>query len=308
MVIKGCSFMNRELNWENLKFFIALAQEKRLQKAAKILNSNHTTVYRRIKNFEKEINTRLFESTPSGYFLTTEGDKLYKSTLGLEEKIDEISRAIQGTSNALEGEVCITTTISMANTILPKILLGLKKKYPGIRVDLRVGNELYNLSKREADIAIRPSSDVPDHLIGRKLGVLDFNVYSTPSYLKDRPKKFFMKNINEYDFIIPNESLAHLLSRKWILKYLKNNHKINQCDNLTIVAEMCNSGLGVAVLPEYFEKKFKNLEVLYRPKLKIGSDLWLLTHKDLSQIPYIKVTMKYLAQELNKSLSPYLTN
>lgn len=161
--------MNIEENWEDIKFFLALAKTMKLQKAASLIKSNHTTVYRRIKNFENKHNVKLFESTPDGYFMTSAGEDLYQKVEGIEDQMNDIFGSIKGLENTLKGRVTITTTHSIAATFLPEILLKLKSKWPFLQIDLKVSNQFYNLSKREADIAIRPSNDVPLYLIGRKI-------------------------------------------------------------------------------------------------------------------------------------------
>ncbi len=298
--------MNSSMNWENLKYFMALAKAGRLKKAADLLGSNHSTVYRRIKSFEEEIDTKLFESTPTGYHLSAAGEKLYKSTEDLENKMDEITRTIKGIDNTLKGNICITTTASIANTVLPKVLLGFKKKWPHIFIDLRVSNQHLNLSKREADIAIRPSSDVPPHLIGRKLGYIKFSVMGSKGYLKNRPLKMFLDNLSQHDLLGLDDTLGHLRSKQWLDKLDTDQSKIYRFDNLTTMAYQCNAGLGVGLLPEYFQITQRNLNIIFSPKEDVGSDLWILTHRDMIRNPKIKVAMEFMATEIKKELSLYL--
>lgn len=298
--------MNTGLDWENIKYFIYLAKEGRLQRAAKLLNSNHSTVYRRVKGFEESIQMQLFESTPSGYILTAAGEKLYHSVKDLEERMDEVDRKIHGLDNTLKGVVRITTTDSLATTILPRLLKKFKKTWPGICIELKVGNQHFNLSKREADIAIRPSSEAPPHLIGRNIGYLNFGVFASKDYLKNKPKENFLQNLGSYRFIGLDDSLSHLLSKKWLDSLGVDELQIDRSDNFTTVASLCSVGLGVAVLPLYMQGIYKNLEMIHRPKEKIGSDLWVLSHKDLSRNQKVRVTKNFFVEEIKKDLAPYL--
>jgi DNA-binding transcriptional LysR family regulator len=295
--------MNTDENWDDIKFFIALAKEKRLQKAAKLLNSNHTTVYRRISQFEDRFDVKLFESTPSGYFLTQEGEELLNKVEGLEERMDEVFNSIQGLESNLKGRILLTTTNSIASTFLPKILKKFQKQWPELLIDLKVSNQFYNLSKREADIAIRPASDVPLHLIGRKLGSLNFGVYGTKNYVKKvKAKGRFLHHINDYKFITLDDSLEHLKSKQWLDSKLKNDSNIYRVDNLTVLAKMCEDGLGLALLPHYFVDNYKNLELVHQPKEFVGNDLWVLTQKNMSRVPKIKTCTDFLCEEISKSV------
>jgi DNA-binding transcriptional LysR family regulator len=286
---------------------MALAKTKRLQKAAKLIKSNHTTVYRRVINFEKKFDIKLFESTPSGYYLTPAGEELYHNLEGLEQKMDNIFNSIQGLETKLKGRILITTTPSIATTFLPKIIKKFQVKWPELYVDLKASNQFYNLSKREADIAIRPAVNVPLHLIGRNLGKLNFSIYGAKNYSKEKLKKNnFLKNIDKYNFIVLDESLEHLKSKKWLDSKLTDESKIYKVDDLSVMAKMCNDGVGLALLPEYFTKDFKNLELLYEPKEFVGSDLWILTHKNMSKVPKVKTCTDFLFEEIKQAI--FLSN
>lgn len=292
--------MNTLEDWEDIKFFIALAKEKRLQRAAKLIQSNHTTVYRRILNFEEKFGVKLFESTPYGYNLTPAGEELYEKIDNLEDRMDEIFNSLQGLETKLKGNIQITTTSSVATTFLPFILKKLQKSWPDLFIDLKVSNNFYNLSKREADIAIRPSSDVPEHLIGRNLGKINFSVFASMSYLKENEKlgKLNLQNLKNHTHIILDESLEHLKSKKWIDSRISEETRVYRVNGLSVMAQMCSNGIGLALLPDYYGKVYKNLVVAYRPKDFIGSDFWILSHKNMSKIPRVKTCTDFLYKEI----------
>lgn len=295
--------MNTMENWEDLKYFVALAKEQKLLRAAKILKSNHTTVYRRIVQFEEKFNVKLFERTPSGYFLTPTGEELYAKLNGLEDQMDEIFNSIQGLKNEIKGNILITTTPTIATTFLPKILRSLKKKWPELTISLKTSNQFYNLSKREADIAIRPANEVPLHLIGRKLGRINFGLYGSKQYAKKYLKK--KNNFEDFldcSFIALDDSLQHLKSKKWLDKKLKDHRSVYRVDDLTTMTKLCDAGLGLALIPHYIAQECKNLELIYSPDEFVGSDLWVLTQKDIGKVPKIKKCTDYLCEEIVKAI------
>lgn len=295
--------MNTSENWEDLKYFVALAKEKKLLRAAKLLNSNHTTVYRRIVQFEEKFDIRLFERTPSGYYLTPAGEALYEKVGGLEEQMDDIYSSIQGLDNQVKGNILLTTTPTVAATFLPGILSKLKTKWPELTIHLKVSNQFYNLSKREADIAIRPANDVPLHLIGRNLGKLNFGLYGAKSFIKKHIKnaKTF-EDFHDSSFIALDETLEHLKSKKWLDKKLKEHEQVYRVDDLVVMTKMCASGLGLALIPHYMAKEYKNIELVFTPNVFVGSDLWVLTQKNLSKVPKIKACTDYLCEEIAKAI------
>jgi DNA-binding transcriptional LysR family regulator len=298
--------MNNGLNWENLKYFLALANTSRLQKAAKELGSNHSTVYRRIKSFEEEIGLKLFESSPGGYQLTPAGEKLLAVSSELAEKMNDVDLAIRGIDQEPHGNIRLTTTASIAATILAPIINKFRKKWPGITIELIVGNQHLNLSKREADIAIRPSSKVPEHLVGMKLGYLNFSVFGTSKYAKKINSRNFNKLASETDFLGLEDSLSHLKSKQWQDQLPIDQNKVYRTNNLALMGQLCSAGVGLAVIPDYFEIVHKNLKCIYRPKQDIGNDIWILSHKDLLKNSKVKLALNFFHDEIKESLRDYL--
>lgn len=299
--------MNTRDNWENIKYFIALAKEKQLKRAAIALNSNHTTVYRRICQFEESYNLRLFERTPSGYFLTAQGEALYNSVSGLEGQMDSVFSSLQGLENTLKGDICITTTPSFAMVFMAEIIQKFQQKWPELVIDLRVSHQIYNLSKREADIAIRPATDVPQHLMGRRVGAVNFGVFRSTRYKPEISKSAFLNEIDRHKFIVLSEELGHLSSKRWLDKLISEQNIICRVDRLTSSSELCIQGLGLAVLPLYYSDMHRGLELVYQPDEFIGNDIWVLTHKNLSRTPKIKVCTEFFYHELKKKLTSYLS-
>lgn len=294
------------MDWNHLKYFIILAREKTLQKAASAVESNPSTVFRRIKAFEEEIGTKLFERTSEGYSLSSAGEALYLEALEIEEKIEIISRKIHGLDNQLRGEVILTTTDTLALTVLPQIIKDFSQLHPNLKLDIRISSQFFNLSKREADIALRPSSTPPDHLLGRKLGKFSFAVYASTDYLSQHPVEDFLKELGQHSLIGANQFLSHLESKKWLDKMAQWEAHAVSADNLMAIGNLCTIGMGIAILPTYFEKYFPALRKIHVPHDFKGTDLWLLTHKDFKNLSRIKVTLDFFQEKTVGTLGRYL--
>lgn len=268
------------------------------------MGSNPSTVFRRVKAFEDDIGTKLFERTSEGYFLNTHGEQLFAEMLEIEERIEAVSRKIYGLDEQLRGEVILTTTDTFALTLLPSVIKAFFQAYPNLRLDIRVSSQFFNLSKREADIALRPSSTPPEHLIGRKLGKVHFAVYASVEYLQNHPNTGFPSE--KQALIGADQSLSHLKSKKWFDRFVTDATYQATADNLMTIAHLCHSGMGFAALPTYFENYFPNLRKVHTSPEFIGSDLWLLTHKDFKNLSRIKVTMDFLYEQVQERIGPYL--
>lgn len=159
-------------NWDDLRVFLAVARAGSLSGAARALSVNHSTVFRRIGAFEAALGVRLFERQSDGYLLTPAGEELRDGALRIEEEIASLSRKVAGQDLRLSGAVRVTTIDMLAFGLLPRHLARFRDAYPGIEIELVVGNTMLNLSRREADVALRVGNTPPETLVGRRVGRL----------------------------------------------------------------------------------------------------------------------------------------
>ena len=298
--------MESNWNWQNLKFFLALARGTTLGKAAETIGSNPTTVFRRVRAFEEEITARLFVSTPQGYRLTPAGEALFQEAAAVEEKMDALGQKIGGLDNQIRGEVRLTTTDSLALTVLPPILRAFKSRYPAVNLSLNISARFFNLTKREAEIALRPGSNAPPNLFGQKLGLIHFAVYAARIYLEEKPVTHLPDELGDHSFIGLDDSLGHLPSKQWLDRWAGDETRFIRTDNMMTSGMLCNEGLGIAILPTYFERYCPNLVRVYEPPVFLGSDFWLLTHKDMKDVARVKAVRQYLAQEIIRTMSDFI--
>src|SRR5690554_1981895 len=173
-------------NWDDLRVFLAVARAGSLSGAARALGVNHSTVFRRIGAFEQMLGVRLFERLPNGYLLTPAGEAMREGALRVEEEIAGLSRKVTRQDLRLSGTVRVTTIDMLAFGLLPRHIAGFRKDYPGIEIELVVGNATLNLGRREADIALRVGSEPPESLVGRRVGRLVFAVYGSADYCAEK--------------------------------------------------------------------------------------------------------------------------
>ena len=176
--------MNGEhLDWDNLRYFLAVARAGKLTAAARRLGQYHTTVGRRIANLESAFHSKLFERRPDGYRLTEAGQRLYKNVDALESSIWEIQRNIAGRTQHIEGLVRIGAPDDFGNLFLAKHLGELQSLHPGLKIELITLPYTLSVSKREADIAISIERPVEGRLFVRKLTDFEMRLYATRDYI-----------------------------------------------------------------------------------------------------------------------------
>jgi DNA-binding transcriptional LysR family regulator len=146
-----------QLEWDDLRYVLAVATSGSLAGAARNLGVNHTTVLRRIGAFEQRLGLRLFERLPTGYVLTAGGEELITAARHIDDTVTALERKLAGQDLRLSGVLRITTTDTLMGSILPEILAEFRDSHPGIAIEVAISNLMFNLTRRDADVAIRPA-------------------------------------------------------------------------------------------------------------------------------------------------------
>ena len=192
----------------------------------------------------------------------------------------------------------ITTTDSLGYRVLPKVIQRLKSTYPALKVDLRVGNDLVNITKGEADIAVRTSKNPPPHLVGRKVGKVQFVPCAGHAYLQHHPTESFPKDTSKHRFIRLDHSFSNIPAQQWFLNQLSPDDDVTIVNGMMCALELCRAGLAIAVLPSYLVAGDQELTVLPTQSTIPGNDLWILMHKDLRDAARVRATKHFLSEAL----------
>lgn len=285
------------MDWNSMKTFLAIAESGNLLSASKILCLSHSTVFRRLNDFEEKIGGRLFERIEGKYELTELGDDLLKLAKPVAISFDDIERYIIGKDMMPNGTVKITTPTSFAYNFLPKYINDFHQLYPHISIELLVSDQEINMTNRQADIAIRVSSSPPEHLVGRKVKEIKWSVYASKKYLRKNGRPKELKDLSNHHFIGASNNLKNLPSFSWLDKKHINNIKLRS-DNLVTMSHLAGEGLGIAILPD--DLKHSKIERLFDFKHSQINKLWILTHPDLRKVERIKIVMNYFAEALSR--------
>lgn len=159
----------KTMNWDDLKFFLAVYRHGSIRSAAQYLDVNHATVSRRINSFEEALSQRLFERTPQGYVPTKIAEDIFGEASHLEESLSSVERKVVGKDKQLYGEIRVTLADVMVQNLFMEDFAAFAHQYPDIDLTIMDSARSFNLASREADVALRVSNHPPDHLIGRKL-------------------------------------------------------------------------------------------------------------------------------------------
>jgi DNA-binding transcriptional LysR family regulator len=284
------------MDWDDYQYFLAVAGSGSVSAAARRLGQSHSTVLRRLDKLETALDVRLFERFQTGYVLTASGEELQALLVPIGEGMQDIERKLGGQDAALQGTIRVTTTDTLMALLLPA-LSEFRQTYPGIQLQVTVNNSFLNLSRRDADVAIRPSNTPPDNLVGRKTGILRTAPYASTAYLAQRPR-------GDHEWIAPDDSLAHLRQARWLREHVPADKIAASVDSLLGMAAAVEAGLGAGMLLCLLADARPGLVRLADPDPALDTDVWILTHPDLRRVQRIRVFTAFVFDGLAAALGP----
>jgi DNA-binding transcriptional LysR family regulator len=283
----------------DLRLVAAILETGSLSGAARRLDINHATAFRRLQKIESQLGVRLFDRLDGHYTATEAGRELANAGAVIETMAGESLRKVAGRDLQPGGVVRITTTETLTGRFVGPIALACREKYPDIRLQLSVANMVYNLSRRDADIALRPASRPPEELIGKRIGRIAHAVYGARSYLRGKRKNLALR---DHDWIAMDDSMGEHFSLKWLAKILSPERARLRVSSYPGIYRACAAGLGLAVLPCFVGDDDSALKRVTDLLDDCQTDLWLLTHPDLRNTVRIKAVSQIIQDVLRDAL------
>jgi molybdate transport repressor ModE-like protein len=175
--------MQSLIGLEDLRLVHAIAAEGTLTGAARRLGVDHSTAFRRLGTLEKRLGARLFERARDGYAPTPAGEAAIVTATHFDRELSDLERRIAGEDLRPSGTVRITTTDTLLDLVSP-MFATLRAEQPGIIIEVATGNEFFTLTRRDADVAIRPAASAPEGMVARRIAAVATAFYAAPGYLK----------------------------------------------------------------------------------------------------------------------------
>jgi DNA-binding transcriptional LysR family regulator len=286
--------MHGAWDWDDLRLVLAVFREGSLSGAARRLEVTHSTVFRRLGAVEEQMGVRLFERFRDGYSPTPAGETAAAAAARLEDEVLTLERKLSGQDLRPSGTVRITTTDTLS-AMLMRHLPTMRALHPEIQLEIAISNATANLTRREAEIAVRPTPEPPEILVGRRVADIAHAIYGSPAYLSRRDDK----DLSAHDWIGLDDALANTVIASWMHDHLRVARIACRVDALPTLRDAAIAGLGLALLPCYVGDLASDLR-RFTPKAlpEPRSALWLLTHDDLKRTARIRATLDFLAKAL----------
>lgn len=284
----------QQIDWSDLHLVLAVCREGTLSGAARLLGVNHSTVFRRVGAIEDRLGVRLFERLPTGYIMTEAGEAMLKTGERVENEILALSRDLVGRDLNLHGLLRVAVPDALLLQCILPMLDDFTRRFPDIQLELAVSNHYLNLSRREADVAVRVTDTPPESAIGRHICSMASTLYATREYIQRHDNNPAATG----SWLMPDEELAHLPINLWQAKHYPQARIGLRCNSLLGLHQAARQSLGVVALPCFLADPDDRLCRLVPPPTELASELWLLTHPDLRRTARVKAFMDFLAEIL----------
>lgn len=288
------------MNWDDLKFFLAIARTGSLTAASDVLKSSPATVSRRLDQLEHALGIKLFSRHQTGYALTDEGAAMMDRAEAAEHAMTRIERAAIGRTIDATGHVRLATAENIANHIIIPALPEFHALHPNITLEIHTGITSLNLTRREADIALRLARPTQGHVAVKKVGVQGYALYGSKDYIASLPGEG-AKCTKQARYIGWAEEFSTLPMRNWLGAVAPSRPPILITHSLYAQVVAARAGLGLAILPCFLGDPDPDLEKIPSSVDEQTQEIWLVTHQDLRSSRRVSAVGDFLTNLIQRN-------
>jgi len=274
------------MDWDNARIFLAIQRAGTLR-AAEQLQIDQATVGRRLAAMEKSLGARLFLRTPSGYVATPAGEQAVATIEKMEQAADQLQRQMQGIDERLCGVVRVASTDTMAKHVLMPAMKQLAAVHPNIRIVLTTSSQVSNLTRREADLAVRSVRPTSPDLISRHLKRLAAGLYASQAYLQQRGMPEPGNALTGHDVVVYQRAVSTSQIDALCGESIRNARVVMEVSSGLMLAEAVAAGLGIGELPTHVGDASPQLLRIWPQRVK-AYDMWLVLHDDLNRTARVR--------------------
>ncbi|MEO8667536.1 MAG: LysR family transcriptional regulator [Bauldia sp.] len=282
------------LDWNDLRYFLAVHRAGSLAGAARSLRVRHSTVGRRIEALESGLEVRLFTRTPDGFLLTDSGTEILPLAEDAERALTAIERRVAGTDDRAEGTVRLATSEAFSG-FLVRHLGGLHTRYPGLIVEVLSGNRSLDLSRGEADVALRFSATTQPDLICKCIGETGWALFASETYLARRGAPAPATDLSGHDVIAFDSTMANTPGALWINDHAAGAHVVMRGNSIMSALNAAVAGMGLAVLPCFLAEAEPTLRRV-ASELVGSREVWLVFQRDVARTARVRCVIDFLTE------------
>jgi DNA-binding transcriptional LysR family regulator len=281
-----------QIDYPDLSLILALVRGGTLARAAGLLRVDVSTVFRAVRRLEAALGQTLFEKNRTGYLPTSLARDLAQQAERAEQALQAARIGVEQGGEVISGTVRLTCSDSVRQGLLLPALAQFMPQFPALTLELSSSNDFANLSRRDADIALRLTKTPPEHLVGRCLGTVAYRVCASTAYARQHVGR----ELAELAWIAPDDFMPDHPTVTWRREHLPGVRPRYRCNSMLSVTELVRAGLGVAALPDFLLED--GLHALSPTLVGHDTALWLLTRPDCRALRSVVTLFDELGRHL----------
>jgi DNA-binding transcriptional LysR family regulator len=294
-------------DWNDLRYFLAVARHRSTLAAARALKLNQSTVQRRLTELERRIGRKLVKRHPTGYRLTELGQEMLPYAERVEQAVLAFEQHLEAAKREAVGVIRVTCPEPLVYRITQSSLLErFHARHPKLRVEFVMSDKYLDLAKGEADVALRSGDTDDGELVGRKIADSIWAVYASRKYIERHGKPERVEDLNHHLLIGFDEAMANHRAAKWLRQVAPNAKMVARNNSVLGLVYAVKSGVGIAPLPTALGDAEEDLVRVLGPIPELARIWRLLAHPDVRRTPRVSAFFDFIVEEID-ALRPILT-
>ncbi len=290
--------MRRGFDWNDLRFFLAVAQVGTLTGAARRLGTDHATVSRRISALEAAIGAKLFERTPQGYLTTLSGERLIAHAEAMEAEAIAATEGVGRPEAGISGTLRINTLEGFGNSFLAPRIGRFAERHPRLRLELVMIQQIVALSRREGDVAIGLAPPKESRFVTTRLTDYRLGLFAAPAYLARHPAITARRDLEGHAFVGYVDDLVFTRGLDYLDEVLPGLKARIQSSSLVTQRTITEEGHGLCVLPLFMTRDRPGLVPVLPEEVRLTRSYWLFTHGDIAESARVRAVVRFVQEEI----------
>lgn len=291
------------MNWDDYRYFLAVARTGRLSAAGQQLGVDHATVGRRVRALERSLDSILFDRSPQGYSLTDAGHRLVSVAEAMESGAIAAQAEMGAQQNTISGTIRIGASEGIATSVLAKCAGQLCRKHPELEIQIVALPRTFSLSKREADIAITLSPPTSGRLKFRKISDYKLHMYGTKKYLEAREEIKSIDDLTKVRGIGYVNDLIYDKELDYVPLVSPDIKPHLTSTSVHVQLEATLSDAGVCILHDFMAAPHAQLQKVLPEVISFTRSFWYVVHEDYAKLERVKVVSNAIIESIRRELS-----
>lgn len=288
--------MRRTVNWEHLRAVLAVSRTGTLSGAAKMLDVQHSTIGRHLEELEAAVGTRIVERGPSGVALTAAGERFLQAAEATENEVLLAQEQVGGRDFLTGGSVRFGVPEGLGAFFIAPKIPQLIEMYPRLTLQLVPMPRLFNLTKREADLAIVLAQPRLGKLASRKLADYELGLYASAGYLQQANPIRRREDLRKHRFINYIDELIVTPELDYLVEATGGAAAIFQSSSIVAQMNAARAGGGLVVLPHFLARQFPDLDPVLADQVQLTRSWWIAVHETQRNVARVRIVMDYIVE------------